>query len=243
MPPSDTGAAAPVIAETDPAVTSVAPAVAPASDSGVGAAPDGSADPKAPPAPPADPANILDPAAEPEKSAEPEKAAEPEKPIDPASYEVTLPEGITRDDPLVTAFLEGAAGAKLDAKAVQAVLDTAAPKVIEAMAAPYRAWETLNNEWMAAIKADPDVGGANLTPSVNRVAAFLDRHGSPEVLQALKTTGAINNPAVFKLMNKIATAYEEGGATPAGNSAPQPTGLTAAQRMYPSAAQPNGAAR
>jgi len=243
MPPSDVVAAPaePVgAASPAPAAPAAMPAI-PAPDQGVEAAPEGSAEPKAPPA---DPANILDPAAaESEKAAEPEKAPEPEKPIDPASYEVTLPEGITREDPLVAAFLEGAAGAKLDAKAVQAVLDKAGPKVIEAMAAPYKAWEALNNEWMAAIKADPEVGGANTAPAVNRVTAFLDRHGSPEVLQALKTTGAINNPAVFKLMNKIATAYEEGSATPGGNSTPVPSRATAAQLMYPSAAQPNGAAR
>ena len=243
MPPSDVVAAPaePVgAASPAPAAPAAMPAI-PAPDQGVEAAPEGSAEPKAPPA---DPANILDPpAGEAEKAAEPEKPAEPDKPIDPASYEVKLPEGITREDPLVAAFLEGAAGAKLDAKAVQAVLDTAGPKVVEAMAAPYKAWETLNNEWMAAIKADPDVGGANTAPAVDRVTAFLTQHGSPEVLQALKTTGAINNPAVFKLMNKIATAYQEGSATPGGNSTPVPSRATAAQLMYPSAAQPNGVAR
>ena len=239
MPPSDTGAAAPV---ADANLTaSVAPAaIAPVTDTGVGAAPAESADS---PAPPADPATILDPPADaPKADAEPAEPAEPEKPIDPASYEVKLPEGMTREDPLVALFLEGAAGERLEGKTVQSMLDKIAPKVAEALAAPHKAWAELNNAWMAAIKADPEIGGANLAPAVNRVTAFFERHGSPEVLQDLKTTGAINSPAVFKLWNKIATAYEEGGATPSGNSTPLPTGPSVAQRMYPSSARANGAA-
>lgn len=240
MPPSDTGAAPAAEAAVVPsAVADAAPA--PVSDVGVGATGDGAAAPSPSPAPSPLEQTILDPAAE-AAPAEADKPAEPAAPIDPASYEVTLPEGITREDPLVAAFLEGAAGAALDAKAVQAVLDKTAPLVAEALAAPHKAWEQLNNEWQAAIKADPDVGGAKLPAAVESVTNLLDRHGSPELKEALKVTGAVNNPAVFKFLHKMAAAYSESSGVAAGASAPMPNMPSAAALMYPSA-KPNGAAR
>lgn len=239
MPPSDTGAAP--AAEVAAAPVAAAPAVSAPVAGVVETTGDGTAVPSPSPAPSAVEQTIIDKPAE-AAPAEAEKAPEPAAPVDPASYEVTLPEGMTREDPLVAAFLEGAAGASLDGKAVQAVLDKTAPLVAAALAAPHKAWEQLNSDWQAAIKADPDVGGAKLPAAVESVTNLLDRHGSAELKEALKVTGAVNNPAVFKFLHKMAAAYAESGSVAAGASAPVPNTPSAAALMYPSA-RPNGAAR
>lgn len=205
----------------------------------VGAPAAGSAEPAPAPAPSALDQTLLDapPAAEPEKPAEPPAA------IDPASYELKLPEGMLRDDPMIAAFLESAAGARLEGSAVQAVIDSVGPKIAEHLAAPYKAWAEMNATWQAEIKADPIVGGANLNASVTAINGAIDRFGTPELKDALRTTGAANNPHVFRFLHKLASAYAE--ATPvstgdSGHVAPPPgRGLAS---MYPSARQANGAA-
>lgn len=176
---------------------------------------------------------------EPVKEAPP---AEPPPAIDPASYEVKLPDGMAREDPMIAAFLESAAGVRLDGAAVQAVLDKMAPLVAEQLAAPQQAWKTLNTEWQAAIKADPDYTGDKLPAAVGRISAMLDKFGTVETKEAMRLTGAANNPHIFKLLDKLSAAYAE--ATPVvspgnGSVAPPPGQRLAA--MYPSARAPAGA--
>lgn len=225
-----TEAAAPVAPVASPAETTAA---APAADPGVEAPADGSAGPISPaPAPSALEQTLLDaPAAE----SEPAKPAEPAAPIDPASYEVKLPEGMTREDPMIASFLESAAGAKLDGAAVQTVIDAMAPKIAEHLAAPYQAWAELNNTWQAEIKADPVLGGTNLPASVAAINGAIDRFGTPELKDALRSTGAANNPHVFRFLHKLASAYAEASPVVAGNSGattPPPSYQAALDRMY-----------
>jgi hypothetical protein len=232
-------AAAPASPVSATPVADAAPA-APVAAPDVGAPADGSADPAPAPAPSPLEQTLLDAPA-----AEPEKPAEPPAPVDPASYEIKLPEGMTREDPMIASFLESAAGRRLDGETVQAVIDSVAPKIAEQLTAPYKAWSELNATWQAEIKADPVVGGANLPASVAAINGAIDRFGTPELKDALRTTGAANNPHVFRFLHKLASAYAEATPVTAGNSghvAPPP-GRAALDRMYPSSArQANGAA-
>lgn len=216
-----TETAAPVAAETvvaTPAVAEAAPKEAAVTDS---------------------PTSLLDKPAEEAKAPEAEKPAEEPKAIDPASYEVKLPEGITREDPLVAAFLEGAAGAKLDGAAVQAVLDKTAPLVAEAMQAPYKAWNDLNTAWKDQFRADPELGGANFDNTLGVINGALDRFGTPELKEALRLTGAANNPHILRYLHALSLPYAEGrpvGASPGATSGDP--GQRALASMYPSAAKP-----
>lgn len=227
-----TEAAAPVAPVASTAeTTAAAPPAAVAT--GVEASADGSAGPISPtPAPSALEQTLLD---APPAETPPETPAEPAAPIDPASYEIKLPEGMTREDPMIASFLESAAGAKLDGAAVQTVIDTMAPKIAEHLAAPYRAWAELNNTWQAEIKADPVLGGTNLPASVAAINGAIDRFGTSELKDALRSTGAANNPHVFRFLHKLASAYAEASPVVAGNSGATtpPTSYQAAlTRMY-----------
>jgi len=229
--PSDTAAAT---ASVDTAATLLDAAVAPAAatSDGVAAPADGSAEPAAGAAD----GTILDTP----KEAAP---AEPAAAIDPASYEITLPDGMAREDPMIAAFLESAAGARLDGASVQAVLDKVAPMVAEQLAAPHKAWASLNTEWQEQVRADPEIGGANLSGVIERVNATIERFGNPALKEAMRLTGAANNPEILRYLNKLSAAYTE--ATPVvspGSQGPvtPPPGRTLAA-MYPSARASSGA--
>jgi hypothetical protein len=231
MPPSDSA-----VASAEPAAAASPAAVAPAASAAPGAeqqaaAPVVSADAPAPLPTVAD--TLLDPA----KPAEAEPA-KPAEPIDPASYELTLPDGVKRDDPLVAAFLESAAGSRLENAAVQAVLDKAAPIIAEQMRAPYQAWVDLNKQWQADVKADAEIGGQNFEKTISTVTGLIDRFGTPALKDALLTTGAGNHPEMIRFLAKIGAAYVEAGPGPAvGSSPPQPAARERGlQALYPSAA-------
>jgi hypothetical protein len=212
-------------------------AAAPVPTQDVGATATGSAEPAPSPSPLEQ--SILD---LPTADAEAPKEAAPAEPIDPASYEVKLPEGMTREDPMVSNFLASAAELGLKGDAVQTVLDKMAPLVAEQLAAPMKAWTDLNNAWQAEIKADPEVGGTKLTASVATITSVIDRFGTPELKDALRMTGAVNNPHIFRFLHKLSAAYTEATPVAAGNSgfvAPPGRALAA---MYPSARQEAGAA-
>lgn len=157
------------------------------------------------------------------------------EPMKPEDYKLELPEGITADDPLLTAFLEGAAKGGMDNESVQAVISSFGPKLAEQMAAPMNAWTTLNETWQAEVKADPVIGGANLPATIKTVADAISLVSTPEEAQAareaLTMTGAGNNPAIVRLMHRMASRLVEKGAVQ-GNSPAE--SRSAAAVLYPS---------
>lgn len=225
---SGTAPSAPVENAAPPAAESAAAATTAAPDTGAA-----EASPAAQPSPP-DPLTetILD-----TKPPEPDPPAPPE-PVDPATYEVKLPEGMTREDPMVSAFLSSAGELGMRGEAVQTVLDKMAPLVAEQLAAPMKMWTELNAEWQAAIKGDAEVGGARLGENVTKINGLIDRFGTPELKDALRMTGAANNPHIFKFLAKFANAYSEATPVAAGDSghATSPAIAAGLSRMYPSAA-------
>lgn len=161
--------------------------------------------PKAEGEPPADPAKK-------EGAGEGEKPPAPE-PMKPEDYTLELPEGIAADDPLLAAFLEGAAKGGMDNESVQAVVASLGPKLAEQMAAPIKAWTALNEQWQAEVKADPVIGGANLPATIQTVTDAINLVSTPDearsVREALTMTGAGNHPAVVRLMHRLASRLTE----------------------------------
>ncbi len=157
------------------------------------------------------------------------------EPMKPEDYKLELPEGITADDPLLTAFLEGAAKGGMDNESVQAVVSALGPKLAEQLQAPVKAWTTLNETWQAEVKADPVIGGANLPATIKTVADAISLVSTPEEAQAareaLTMTGAGNNPAIVRLMHRMASRLVEKGAVQ-GNSPAE--SRSAAAVLYPS---------
>jgi len=191
------------------------------------------------------------PPAETPADAKPEAAPEP---IDPASYEVKLPEGLDRDDDLLTSFLEGAAKGGMDNESVQAVLDSLAPKLAERLAGPSKAWADLNGEWQKEVRGMPDIGGDKLPGTVSAISRAFDqvctgytradgtevsaKQEQADLKAALDLTGAGNNPAIVRAMHRFAVRLMEPGADGrpgAVTGSAVPNQPSTAARMYPSA--------
>lgn len=184
-----------------------------------------------------------------EEGAKPEgeKPAEeaPAEPIDPKSYleGLKLPEGVTAEDPVLTAFLEGAAKGGMDAESVQAIVESIGPKMQETLAAPYQAWKDLQETWQGAVKADTEIGGDKLpgvVSTINRALTAVCGDMIGDIKTALETTGAGNNPAVIKAMYRMAKGLVEPSGPVTGTPPnPQPA-KNPAKLLYPSAARQTG---
>lgn len=196
-------------------------------------------------APPADKGSILDQGSKTDpakdtkagnKKPDDKAAASEDKPFD--TKVLKLPEGFEVHKELMGKFGEFATTAKLSPEQAQAQVDffqtNIAPMLAQAQKAPYEAWDTLKGNWQAEIKADPVVGGPKLEASINGIVKMIDAVGgenAKEIRQALKITGAADNPAIFKLLTKLSQAMNEGGQIKAGSPATPPK--SAAQTLYP----------
>lgn len=179
----------------------------------------------------------------------------------PEDYKIeALPEGVQADDPLLKAFLDGAAKKGLSNEAVSDIVAELAPKLQEHLKAPYAAWAALQTGWQAEVKADPILGGAKLTETMGRINAGVEKFAampgadgkaptaeaakaaSDAVFDALKTTGGGNNPAIIRLLHNVFSRLGEG--TPVvGSPSDQNVTQSAAAKLYDNPASQPPAAR
>lgn len=249
MPDPVAAVVAPAVAApaAAPVVAPVAPAVAPAVAAPVTTeAPAPAVAPVVAPAAPAAPAagatipvaeNVLtDPPVEPPPA---EVVPEAVAPITVESYELSEPlttAGITKADPLILSALTKAAELGLPTAQVNGLLEATVPQIIEALVQPHKAWVDMQNTWSAEIKADLELGGAKLDASVRSIRRGLDAFaqsmgGEPAVVadrraqldQALKITGAGNNPMIFRALHFLSSHFAEGAPVVGG-----PTGSNGA---------------
>jgi hypothetical protein len=162
---------------------------------------------------PADPKAIDPPKTELGKPADPPKPADPAVAFDAAK--LTLPEGMKADDPQFKSFSEIYSDVKLDPQAKgQKLIDLYTTAVKGIQQQQVDVWKTTNEGWVAAVKADPEIGGAKFEPTKTSIARAIDSLG-PELSvafrQGLDATGAGNHPAIWKGLAKMAALLTEGG--------------------------------
>jgi len=236
------------VAAPDATITTTAVGVpTPAPDTAIKpSTPEPAAAPPAVAVPTAD--NLL---VDPPKPAEGEPAkpaeGEPVKPDAPAAIkpedykipEALVEQGFTVDDPTVKGYLTKAAELGLPQEQVAALMETVAPAIREQALAPYQAWKTLQDQWSAEIKADPELGGAKLGETVAKIrqgiTAFATKPGATaeqvaaevaKVDEALRITGAGNNPTFVRLLHHAFSRLTEGnhvaGSPPGGGQKRSP---------------------
>ena len=149
-----------------------------------------------------------------------------------AATDITLPEGFTADEPLMNDFLSIVNNTELDAKErTNQLVGLYAKAQTAASEANSTAWETMQNEWQAEVKADPTIGGANFESTMTKVGKLMEEFGTDNLRQAFDLTGAGNNLHVVTFLAKLADKLTEGNFT-RGNpaNAPQDT----ASKLFPS---------
>jgi hypothetical protein len=92
-------------------------------------------------------------------------------------------------------------------------------------------WLTLRADWTKSINEDPEIGGAKLPETRANLSKLFDKYGTPGLRDALKLTGADNNPDIVKTFAKIASVLTEGRFLAGETPRAQPK--TAAEKMYP----------
>lgn len=157
--------------------------------------------------------------------------------LDPIVYtDFTLPEGVTLDPEGLKEFTDIVGPAQVPQNVAQRIVDMYV-KNLQAVQADTQkgmtdAWVATRNEWTAEVKADKEIGGANLPKVTATIAKALDQFGASGVREALTLTGADNNPAIIKTLYKMASALAEGTHVGGGPLRVDPATLTPGQRLY-----------
>lgn len=96
------------------------------------------------------------------------------------------------------------------------------------------AWNTLRTTWVNEVKADPDIGGRNLEPTLQSIGKVISHYGGEQadaIREALSTTGAGDNPHIIRLFSRVAKVLNEGGYV--GGDTAKPGRRSAADTLWP----------
>lgn len=109
-------------------------------------------------------------------------------------------------------------------------------KILQQTADAYaQQWQETQEDWRRQVRELPEFGGANLDRSQAGIAQLLDRYGDAEAAEAFQITGAGNNPAIYRMLARVAKDLNE--AAPVGGTPPAGAPKDRASRMYGTTAQ------
>lgn len=153
----------------------------------------------------------------------------------PEKYaDFTQPEG---QEIAPTVLAEVAALAKelnLTQDKAQKVFDAAAKQAKSQADAQIATITALNNEWIAAVKADKEIGGDKLAENLASAKAAMLATSTPQLQVLLDKSGLGNHPEVIRHFLKIAPAFAADKTLPNGKSPGD--AKSAAKVLYPNAA-------
>jgi Ca2+-binding RTX toxin-like protein len=153
------------------------------------------------------------------------------------SYTFTLPEGFTEDAALTTDARAVMLEAGVKPEKAQALIDLFGKAVKASTDRATAAHQTEQQTWLTEIGKMPEFQGPTRETSLQAIGRLFDEYGTPEAKAALDRNGTGNNPALVKMMHKIATVLTEGAPAPGGRPAPHNNGkakpATVGQSLYP----------
>lgn len=165
-----------------------------------------------PPAPTDAPANKPDATKPPEQVQQEADAAAKLKAETsaPEAYEdFTLPEGMEMDADVLGEFKNLAKELNIPQAKAQQLINFQT-QLATKQAEQYQAAVTKQSqEWAAAIKNDPEIGGENYDKSVESAIKVIQSFGDPALTELLNTSGLGNHPALFKFCHRISAAISE----------------------------------
>lgn len=152
-------------------------------------------------------------------------APEPAKQADPAPQdaELKLPEGVKVDEQFLEAAKATFKAQGMTGVQAQAIVDTYASHVAATNKAFEEQQQKQRDEWRAAIKSDPDIGGAKFDASLATVAKAVDRFFGEEGRKLFDLTGFGDHPVIFRALHQIGARISEdtiAGTVGAGTRAP-----------------------
>ncbi len=128
----------------------------------------------------------------------------------PAEYAAfELPDGFAADGPVMDEFKAAAKELKLPQGEAQKLASLGAKLVQQTLDQQREAWTAQTAAWVETVKTDPEIGGAQMPERVAVAVKALDRFGTPELKEALNTTGMGNHPEVIRFMHRVGLAIGE----------------------------------
>lgn len=143
-----------------------------------------------------------------------------------ASYDFKLPEGFIGDDALSAKAKDTFAAAGVPADKAQGLVDLFGEAVKASANAQVAAHTAQQTTWVTEINSMPEFTGPTREKSLASIGKLFDEFGTPEAKAALNSYGVGNNPALVKMMLKIASTVSEGEMTGQG----RPTGVNGQTR-------------
>jgi hypothetical protein len=157
--------------------------------------------------------------------------------ISVASYDFKLPEGFIGDDALTATAKDTFAAAGVAPDKAQGLIDLFGKAMKASADAQVTAHNTQQTTWINEINAMPEFTGPTRETSLASIGRLYDEFGTPEAKAALNAYGVGNNPALVKMMLKIASTVSEGGPTgqgrPTGKGGQQAGPKTVGGSLYP----------
>lgn len=128
----------------------------------------------------------------------------------PETYEdFTLPEGMEMDTDVLGEFKNLAKELNIPQAKAQQLIDFQTQLATKQAEQYQAAVAKQSQDWAAAIKNDPDVGGENYDKSVASAVKVINAFGDPSLKELLNTSGLGNHPALFKFCHRISGAIAE----------------------------------
>lgn len=128
----------------------------------------------------------------------------------PEKYEdFNLPEGMSVEDSTLQSFLPLAKELNLDQGQAQKLVDYEAGRVQEMINTQEQVWSDLRQEWRTAVKSDKEIGGPAFDESLAASKTFLRKYGTPELMEALNSTGMGDHPEFIRAFARAGKAMKE----------------------------------
>lgn len=171
--------------------------------------------------------SLLTAAPEPTAPAEPQTEKDGSaEPVVPEKYEFTLPEGVKMNEQALAQVESIFRKAKLDNATAQEFVTAYSALQQKSVEEQQQAWTNQIGEWVSTVKNDKEVGGPSFTANIQTAMSALARFGTPELKDALNTTGLGNHPELVRFCYRVGKAMGEDtfhheGQTAAGQLPPE----------------------
>lgn len=146
----------------------------------------------------------------------------------------TLPEGVQMDPTLGEGLTALAKELNLPQDKAQKLVDLGVAQAQAFATAMKTSVENAKTEWADKVRADPVLGGANLSQNMAIAKKAVVAFGSPELIGVLNETGLGTHPAMLRLLYAVGSAISEDTLVDSDSShGGAPVTKDHAKRLYP----------
>ncbi len=148
----------------------------------------------------------------------------------PEKYDFKLPDGVALDQATADVFTPKFKELGLTQTQAQALVDTYVASMKASTTANEAAFAQQEKDWLAASKADTEIGGQKFEENSKLAQKTMSAMGSPELVQLMETTGFGNHPEVIRFFSRVGKHLSEDALVRPGGAGAGPRSLE--ERLY-----------